>query len=133
VNVSEQGQTQLSYWVDYWLQHTFPTPPGASLLQYTDTDDTEIETLPVMNSDGSVIVMMANHAVNAATDNNGPGAPRTVLVDVSALGTFSSGSLLTIDANTSPIMGPSPNSVAPAGQVTITFTGYGVAFLTLNP
>ena len=134
VNVTtEQGQTQLSYWVDYWLQHTFPSPPGASLLQYSDTDDTEVETLPVMNSDGSVVVMVANHAVDAMTDNNGPGAPRSVLIDVSALGTFSSGSLLTIDANTSPITGPSQTSVTPAAQITISFTGYGVAFLTLNP
>ena len=134
VNVTtEQGQTQLSYWVDYWLQHTFPSPPGASLLQYTDTDDTEVETLPVMNSDGSAVVMVANHAVDAMTDNNGPGAPRSVLIDVSALGTFSSGSLLTIDANTSPITGPSQTSVTPAAQITISFTGYGVAFLTLNP
>jgi hypothetical protein len=77
--------------------------------------------------------MVANHAVDAMTDNNGPGAPRSVLIDVSALGTFSSGSLLTIDADTSPITGPSQTSVTPAAQITISFTGYGVAFLTLNP
>ena len=28
---------QLSYWVDYWLGQMFPTPPGATLLQYTST------------------------------------------------------------------------------------------------
>lgn len=33
-------------------------------------------------------------------DNNGAGDPRTVVVDVSALGTFSSGTPITIDKNT---------------------------------
>jgi hypothetical protein len=127
------GQTQLSYWVDYWLERRFPSSPGASLLQYTDTDAAEVEVLPVMNSDGSVVVMIANHAVNAPDDNNGPGAPRTVLVDVSALGTFSSDSLLTIDAATNAVTGPSPGSITPAAQITVSFGGYGVTFLTLTP
>jgi hypothetical protein len=127
------GQSQLSYWVDYWLQRTFPSPPGASLLHYTDTDAAELEILPVMNGDGSVIVMIANHAINSPNDNNGPGAPRSVLIDVSALGTFSSGSLLTIDATTSAITGPSPTAVTPAAQLTVAFNGYGVALLTLKP
>lgn len=127
------GQTQLSYWVDYWLERIFPSPPGASLLQYAATDDTELEVLPVINSDGSVVVMVANHAIDAPDDNNGPGSPRSVLIDVSALGTFSSCSLLAIDANTSAVSGPSATSVTPAAQITITFSGYGVAFLTLKP
>ena len=61
------------------------------MLQYTSSDDAELETLPVINGDGSVVVMVANHAVSASTDDNGPGVARTVQVDVSALGTFSSG------------------------------------------
>jgi hypothetical protein len=87
----------------------------------------------VMNGDGSVVVMIANHAINSPNDNNGPGAPRSVLIDVSALGTFSNGSLLTIDASTSPTTGPSANAVTPAGQLTVSFSGYGVALLTLKP
>jgi hypothetical protein len=134
VNVTtSQAQLQLSYWTDYWLGRMFPSPPGASLLKYTDTDSTEIETLPVQNSDGSVVVMVANHAVNSPNDNNGPGAARSVLIDVSALGNFSSGSLLTIDASTSAASGPAASSVTPAAQMTIKFNGYGVAFLTLTP
>jgi hypothetical protein len=132
VNAST-GQTQLSYWVDYWLQRMFPSPSGASLLQYTDTDSAEMETLPVQDIDGSVVVMVANHAINSPDDNNGPGAPRSALIDVSALGTFSSGSLLTIDASTSAATGPSASSVTPAAQITINLNGYGVAFLTLKP
>jgi hypothetical protein len=135
VNVStSQAQLQLSYWVDYWLQRIFPSPPGATLLPYTDTDSTELETLPVQNGDGSVVVMVSNHAINMPkTDNNGPGAPRTISIDVSALGTFTSGSLLTIDATTSATSGPTATSVTPSPQMTVSLNGYGVAFLTLKP
>jgi hypothetical protein len=77
--------------------------------------------------------MVANHAVNAAGDNNGPGAARSVQVDVSALGTFSRGSLLMIDKNTSASSGPTAAAMTPAAQMTITLDGYAVAFLTLKP
>jgi hypothetical protein len=134
VNVStSQAQLQLSYWVDYWLARIFPSPPGASLLQYTDTDSAELETLPVLNTDGSVVVMVANHALSSANDNNGPGAPRSISIDVSALGSFASGSLLTINANTSVTSGPTAISVTPSPQMTVSLNGYGVAFLTLTP
>jgi len=127
------GQIQLSYWVDYWLGRMFPSTPAANWLQYTSTDNDDVETLPVKNSDGSVVIMVANHAVSSMTDNNGPGAPISVLVDVSALGSFSSGSLLVIDASTSATDGPSSTTVTPAAQVTIALNGYGAAFLTLKP
>jgi hypothetical protein len=132
VNAST-GQVQLSYWVDYWLQRMFPSPPGASLLQYTGSDDADLEILPVLNPDGSVVIMVSDHAVNSPTDNNGPGVPKNLQVDVSALGTFSSGSLLMIDDTTSVPDGPTPASVTPAAQMTISFDGYGVAFLALKP
>jgi Glycosyl hydrolase catalytic core len=132
VNAST-GQTQLSYWVDYWLQRSFPSPPGAGLLGFSSTDDAELEILPVKNSDNSVVIMIANHAVNATADNNGPGAARSVQVDISALGNFSSASLLTIDATTSAATGPTVTSLTPAAQMTISLNGYGVEFLTLKP
>ena len=127
------GALQLSYWVDYWLGQEFPATANAQLLQYTSTDNAELETLPVINADGSVVVMVANHAVNASTDNNGSGVTRTVQVDVSALGTFTSGSLLTIDKSTSVNSGPTATAVTPAPQITITLNGYSVAFLSLKP
>jgi hypothetical protein len=128
------GALQLSYWVDYWLGQIFPPAAGSQLLTYTSTDDAELETLPVINSDSSVVVMVANHAVNdPATDNNGPGVSKTVLVDVSALGKFSSGSLLTIDKNTDVTNGPTATTVSPASQMTIALDGYSVAFLMLKP
>jgi hypothetical protein len=59
---------------------------------YTDTDSAELEILPVVNNlnngDDSVVVIVANHAVHSPNDNNGPGAPRTISIDLSALGTF---------------------------------------------
>ena len=129
---NQTGNLRLSYWVDYTLQHKFPTPSNATLLDYTATDDPEIETLAVQVSPTSVVIMVANHAVNATTDNNGPGAPRNVLVDVSALGLFQSASVLTIDANTNLTTGPTENAVGVGPQVPISLNGYGVAFLTLK-
>jgi hypothetical protein len=120
--------------VDYWLGREFPASPGSTLLEYSSTDDAELEVLPVINADKSVVIMVANHAVNdPMTDNNGPGAPRTVLLDVAALGTFSSGSLLAIDTNTSAATGPTAAAVTPAAQMTVSLGGYGVEFLTLKP
>jgi hypothetical protein len=127
------GGLQLSYWVDYELGQILPPAAGSQLLQFTATDDGELETLPVINGDGSVVIMVANHAVNAPTDNNGPGSPRSVLVDVTALGAFSSGSLLTIDKNTNVTSGPTAAGVTVAPQITITLNGYSVGFLTLKP
>jgi hypothetical protein len=129
---------QLSYWVDYWLGRYFPanpdvTPTGANILQLGVSEDSKVETLAVKNDDGSVAVMIANHAVQASTDNNGPGDPRVVRVDLSALGTFSSASLLTIDKNTDVTNGPTAAPLTPAAQMTIQFGSYGVAFLKLIP
>lgn len=123
---------QLSYWVDYYLARMFPSPPGANILQSTNSDESEIEVLPAQNPDGSVVIMISNHALNSVSDNNGPGAPRTIAVDVSALGSFQSASLLTIDAATSVATGPVASSVTPDSQMTVTLNGYGVAFLTLK-
>jgi hypothetical protein len=130
---------QLGFWVDYWLGQYFPSnpdvtpPPGANILQLGVSENTSVETLAVKNGDGSVVVMVADHAVQATTDNNGPGDPRTVAVDLSALGTFSSASLLTIDKNMNVANGPTATAITPAGHMTIQLGGYGVAFLKLTP
>lgn len=103
------------------------------MLQYTSTDDAELETLPVVNGDGSVVIMVANHAVNASGDHNGPGAARSVQVDVSALGRALSGSLLMIDKHTMVSSGPTAAAESPPAQMTITLNRYAVAFLSLKP
>ena len=125
---------QLGYWVDYELGQILPATAGSHVLQFSSSDATDLETLPVMNSDGSVVVMVANHAVaNPETDNNGTGVAFTVTVDVSALGNFSTASLLIIDKDTSVADGPAATSVTPAAQMTIDLNGYSVGFLTLKP
>jgi hypothetical protein len=136
----------LSYWVDYYLERYFPfcesgampncitAPPSILNLASTEPVDAQtVEVLATRNADNSVVVMVADHAVNAPSDNNGPGAPRTVVIDVSALGQFTSGTQLTIDANTNPANGPAAASITPAARMTLNLGGYGVTFVTLKP
>ena len=134
--VDLSGNTYLSYWVDKTLAAIYPSTvaaPGPSILELSATESTSVEILATKNADGSVTVMVDDHAVASAADNNGMGAPRTVIVDVSGLGTFSSASMVTIDATTSLTNGPSPVSVTPAARMAVNLGGYGVAFLTLKP
>ncbi len=134
--VDTSGNTYLSYWVDQTLASFYPstpTSPGPNILTLTATDTTTVETLATQNADGSVTVMVNNHAVASPADNNGVGAPRTVLVETSGLGSFSSATLLVIDSATNANTGPVPSKLAPNGRIPITLSGYGVAFLTLNP
>lgn len=125
------GQLQLSYWVDYWLGKYFGQGQW-NLLSASTNDDENVEALAVQKSGGPTLVMIVDHAVASSTDNNGAGAPRTVLVDVSALGAFTSGKQLTLDGSTSPTTGPSEQSVTPAAQIQVTLNGYGTTILTLQ-
>jgi hypothetical protein len=139
------GSTYLSYWVDYYLTRYFPfCDPGApgcigsgsTILQSSTTEQSgtqSVELLATKNPDASVVVMVSDHAVNAASDDNGPGQARTVVVDVSALGPFPSGKQMTLDANTDPIAGPAATNFSPASQMTVRLGGYGTAFLTFDP
>jgi hypothetical protein len=130
------GSTYLSYWVDYWLGQLFPsTPssPGPDILQLIVTETSSAEILATKNGDGSVVVMVADRAVHATTDDNGAGDPRTVIVDISVLGTFSSATSITIDAKTSATSGPAQVNITPAQKISVTLGGYGVTFLKLKP
>ena len=51
---------QLSYWVDYWIGQMFPSGTGQQSLQFTNSDDPDIEVLPVLNTDGSVVIIISN-------------------------------------------------------------------------
>ena len=126
------GQTRLSYWVDYWLAQMFPAGSGQTLLNLTNSNSAQVEVLPVLNSDGSVLVMISNHAVASASDNNGAGLTANITVDVSALGKFATGSLLMIDATTSPVTGPTAVPILPHSPISVAIKGYGVAFLKLQ-
>ena len=126
------GQTQLSYWVDYWLGQMFPAGSGQQMLQFSNSNNSELEVLPVLNVDGSVVILVSNHAVASPSDNNGTGLTARVSLDVSALGSFSTASLVTIDATTSAINGPSPSSISPTSPITLNLDGYSVALLKLK-
>jgi hypothetical protein len=125
------GQTQLSYWVDYWLAQMFPGT-GQQLLTFSNSNNAQVEVLPVSNPDGSVVILVSNHAVASASDNNGKGLKGIVTVNVSALGAFTTASLVTFDSTTSPITGPTPVSISPASPITLTLNGYGSALLKLQ-
>ncbi len=128
------GQTQLSYWVDYWLGQMFPPGPiGRVILQTSNTNTADVEELAVQNpADGSVVVLISNHAVASASDNNGKGLVGKITLDVSALGAFTTASLVTMDSTTSPITGPTPVSISPASPITFTLNGYSSALVKLK-
>ncbi len=139
-------QPYISYWVDYYLQRYFPycapdepatcSAIPSSILTVSSSEPAGAQTVEIFSTrstDGSVVVMAADHAVNGVNDNNGPGAPRIVALDLSQLGTFTSATELTIDANTNLSTGPVAVNVTPAAQMTLNMGGYGVAFLKLIP
>jgi len=145
--VDGSGNRFFSYWVDYYLSHWLPSPPGQDILQTTtsgccspESESTWIgsgglpfdtQTLAARNVDGSVVILMSNFALNATYDNNGPGTARTFALDVSALGNFTSATLVTLNAAT-PASGPVPQSLTPAAQMQVTLPGYGAALLRLS-
>src|ERR1039457_3560954 len=120
--VDASGNPFFSYWVDYYLSHWLPSPPGQDILQTTTTGCCvpgisngwlgsggllfDTQTMAARNPDGSVVILMSNYALQAASgnqanyDNNGPGSSRTFALDLSALGTFASATLVTLDAST---------------------------------
>ncbi len=142
--VDSSGNPYLSYWVDYYLSHWMAVQPGAEILQANQSGcclwiynagnplGLDTHTLAVRNVDGSVVILMSNHAVqNPLKDNNGTGASRTFALDISALGTFNSATLVTLDSGT-PLSGPLPATPAPAAQMQITLPHYGAALLRLS-
>jgi hypothetical protein len=126
------GQTQLSYWVDFWLSKLFPAGSGQQLLQFTNSNSADIEVLPLRNTDGGVVVLISNHAVASPTDNNGAGLTAKVSLDVSVLGSFASASLVMIDSTTSAATGPAQALISPSSPISIDLNGYSVAFVTFQ-
>jgi hypothetical protein len=131
----QTGNPRLSYWVDFWLQRYFPTTAGttpADMLALSTSDDGDLEVLAARNADNSIVVMISNRALASGAENNGTGAPRSVLLDISSLGTFTSGQVMTIDSSTDLTSGSVAQPFTPAPTVELTFRGYGVMFITLN-
>ena len=127
----------LSYWADLWLSQMMtdvedPTQSGVDVLPVVPTENSP-EILAVRKSDGTVSVMVANFAVANTGDNNGAGAPRTVVVDTSTIGTFKSVSQVSLDATTSATTGPTATTITPAAKIPVRLNGYGVSFLKFVP
>ena len=127
------GNKYLSYWVDYWLAHLFPAPPGADILKLTSSDASgNTDAFAVKNDDGSVVVMLINHQIASPNDNNGKGVANTFSLDVAALGTFSTVTQIQIDENTDPSAGPKPQTSPFLANLQASIPGYGVVFFKLN-
>ena len=131
VNFSN-AQPMLSFWVDYWLGQMFPAGTGEQWLTSTNSDSADVEVLPILNANGSVTIMIANHAVASAADNNGSGLGAHISIDVSAFSSLHSASLLGIDGSTNVANGPSQTAVPATSPISVTLNGYGVAFVKLQ-
>ncbi len=141
--VDSSANPYLSYWVDYYLSHWLPSPPGQDILQVSESGcciwnspdgnplGFDTHTLAARNVDGSVVILMSNHAVATVTDNNGTGTARNFMLDLSALGTFASATLVYLDAST-PLSGPALVPMTPSAQMQVTLAGYGAALLRLS-
>ncbi len=140
--VDSTASPYLSYWVDYYLSHWLPASPGQDILQTTQTGcclwifdsgnplGLDTHTLAARNPDGSVLLLLSNHAIHADEDNNGPGTIRDFKLDVSALGSFNRANLVQLDATT-PLGGPVIQELTPAPQMEVILQGYGAAMLRL--
>ena len=126
------GQTKLSYWVDYWLGQMFPAGTNQQILQYTNSNNADIEILPVLNTDNSVVILVSNHAVASLQDNNGAGLAADVSIDTSALGAFSTANEVIMDSTTSPSAGPSSQSISPTSPIRLSLNGYSSALIKLK-
>ncbi|HTQ54243.1 MAG TPA: hypothetical protein VMI94_07265 [Bryobacteraceae bacterium] len=145
--VDNSANPFLSYWVDYYLSHWLPSPPGQDILQTAATGCCtadfshgwqgsgglllDTQTMAARNVDGSVVILMSNYALKASGDNNGSGTQRTFALDLSALGKFGNADLVMLDAST-PAGGPALQTLSPAPQMQVTIPGYGAALLRLS-
>lgn len=135
------GGKYLSYWVDKTLTDFYPSTaasPGPEILNLSAAGLTgsslgDLDLLATRSNSGQVRIMVVDHAIRAATDNNGTGLPRAVVLELGGLGKFSSASLTVLDRNTNPATGPKPVAATPASRMNIALSGYGTAILTLNP
>jgi hypothetical protein len=87
----------------------------------------------VLNSDGSAVIMVSNHAVAAASDNNGAGLTGNITIDTSALGVFTSATELMFDSRTSPTNGPAATALTTSSPISLTMNGYSAAIIKLVP
>jgi len=133
--VSTSGAPYLSYWVDRALANAFSSSAAGSqsMLSIASTDSSEVESMATVTSSGILRVLVVNRALASASDNNGTGAARTIVVDLTNYSLFYAASQTQVDANTSLTAGPPWAGVTPAARMTVTLPGYGMSILQLTP
>lgn len=130
--LTDSSTKYLSYWVDYHLAHMFGEEP-MDLITTSVSEPGRIEMFGAVKSDGTRVIMVVNRDVAGAGDNNGTGVAKTVTIDLAGAGAFTTVELVSIDATTNLATGPTKQTLTPTGsKVTLTFTGYGVQFVTLK-
>ena len=129
------GNKYLSDWVDFTLSPPFPVTSTSSptILALESSDVSSTEFLATKNPHDSYVIVITDRAVHSSSDNNGPGDPRTVIVDVTALGNYSSVTQLTLQRDTDLTKGPQPMTLSPSPKLSVTLNGYGTAFLHVVP
>jgi hypothetical protein len=90
----------------------------------------DLANVPVWVTENNV---NAAYAVANGRNNNGPGDPRTVIVDVTALGNGSSVTQLILQSDSDLTKGPQPLTLTPSRKLSVTPSGYGTACLHIVP
>jgi len=136
VNSGSNAKT-LAYWTDYSIERTFPwngNSAGSVLYKTTTTEPlATVDVMATLNADNSVSLMVTNYATASPTDDNGSGAARTVYVNLSALGLFSTATETDLNAETSLTTGPTSTTYTPTSTLTLNFAGYGSSMIVLKP
>jgi hypothetical protein len=109
------------------LRQLFPfssvVPP--TVLGPIVSDPSSLQVFAAKYPDGSYVIMLR--------DNNPASESHLVLVDVSALGTYSSVSQVSLSGDAGLAAAPRSTSLSPAPQLSVTLEGSSTAFLHLIP
>ena len=128
---ADDSTAYLSYYVDFMLSHLYGQS-SMEVISSTVTEPNRLEVFAAQDPYGKRVIMVVNRDVAGSTDNNGPGVPKTVLLDLNNLGTYTTVRLTAIDKNTGPY-GPGTTEVIPTnGILPLTFPGYGVQFIEVG-
>jgi hypothetical protein len=122
---STTGNKYLSYWADFTLSQLFPVTSTSwpTILALESSEVSSMEFLATKNPHGSYVIMITDRAVHSSSDNHGPGDPRTVIVDVTALGNYFFVAQLTLQSDTDLTKGPQPMTLSPWPKLSVTLNG----------
>jgi hypothetical protein len=123
------GTRLLNYWTYFQISRCVKS--GAVLL-HSGATDSNVESFAVRNIDGGVCVMVMNAQPASPTDIGGRGVARSVTVTESGMPAVSSNSVTVLDAQSPLATGPKTNA-STGTSATVSFAGYGVAFVRFAP